>query len=431
MRKARFTTGGQIIPGAFLKSGWIVPGWRMDAPCVILTAVLFFGKTYARHAELVSVFVFFIRDISNRHAESVSAAMQFYRKWCGPHFMPKVNLTGMLPEEIAALLPTGHEKYRGMQIFRWIHERRVLSFEDMTNLPKRFRADIAESHTIGMLNLVDVLASSDGSTHKFLWELEDGNRIESVIIRDEDRVTACISSQSGCRMGCAFCRTGGMKLIRNLAPGEIVDQLIRMRTTLAESGEDITNIVFMGMGEPLDNLDSVLRAVNIINMETALSIGQRKVTISTSGVVPGILTLAREFRRVGLAISLNAPDDDLRSRLMPINRAYPLDMLIDAAREFTKIARRRITFEYILIDGVNDSPDQARRLLSIARSVPSKVNLIAFNEYPGSPFRRSPDKVIENFQRILFDGNVTAFIRRSKGSDILAACGQLASLPRT
>ncbi len=344
--------------------------------------------------------------------------------------MPKANLTGMLPEEITALLPAGREKYRGMQIFRWIHERGAVSFDEMTNLPKRFRTDMAGDYSIGMLKCLEVCASSDGSTHKFLWELEDQNRIESVIIRDEDRVTACISSQSGCRMGCAFCRTGEMKLIRNLAPGEIVDQLIRMRTFLAESSEDITNIVFMGMGEPLDNIDSVLRAVSIINMETALSIGQRKVTISTSGVVPGILRLAREFRRVGLAISLNAPDDDLRSRLMPINRAFPLKTLLDAAREFTHVARRRVTFEYILIHGLNDTPDHARRLLAIARSIPSKVNLIAFNEYPGSPFRRSSDEAVETFQRILFDGNVTAFIRKSKGSDILAACGQLASTPR-
>jgi 23S rRNA (adenine2503-C2)-methyltransferase len=229
-------------------------------------------------------------------------------------------------------------------------------------------------------------------------------------------------------MACRFCRTGGMRFTRNLTPGEIIDQLIRMRRRLSDSGEDITNIVFMGMGEPLENLDAVLKTASIINMETALSISQRKVTVSTCGIVPGILRLAREYRRIGLAISLNAPDDDLRSRLMPINRRYPLAELLDAAREFTALARRRITFEYILIRGVNDSPEHARKLLGIARSIPSKVNLIALNEYEGSPFRRPDDETIDTFQRILFDGNVTAFIRKSKGTDILAACGQLASL---
>jgi 23S rRNA (adenine2503-C2)-methyltransferase len=356
--------------------------------------------------------------------------------------MEHIVLTGLLPEEIAALLPPGREQYRGMQIFRWIHERGALGFDEMTNLPKAFRAEIAGRFGIGVLNPLEIRVSSDGSTDKYLWECADGSRIESVIIRDRgprvcehtggksDRTTACISSQVGCRMACRFCRTGGMRFTRNLTPGEIIDQLIRMRRRLSDSGEDITNIVFMGMGEPLDNLDAVLKTASIINMETALSISQRKVTVSTCGIVPGILRLAREYRRIGLAISLNAPDDDLRSRLMPINRRYPLAELLDAAREFTALARRRITFEYILIRGVNDSPEHARKLLGIARSIPSKVNLIALNEYEGSPFRRPDDETIDTFQRILFDGNVTAFIRKSKGTDILAACGQLASLTR-
>jgi 23S rRNA (adenine2503-C2)-methyltransferase len=370
--------------------------------------------------------------------------------------MDRVVLTGLLPEEIAALLPPGKEHYRGMQIFRWIHERGALLFDEMTNLPKTFRAEIAGRFEIGALTLLEIRTSSDSSTDKYLWECADGCRIESVIIRagspvcsdtpvcalhkpgtpfehtpgclDEGRTTACISSQVGCRMACRFCRTGGMGFTRNLAPGEIVDQLIRMRRRLTDSGEDITNIVFMGMGEPLDNLDAVLKTVRIINMETALSIGRRKVTISTCGIVPGILRLAGEYRRIGLAISLNAPDDDLRSSLMPINRKYPLAAVLDAAREFTARTRRRVTFEYTLIEGVNDSPEHARKLLGIARSIPSKVNLIALNEFDGSPYRRPDDETIETFQRILFEGNVTAFIRKSKGGDILAACGQLASL---
>jgi 23S rRNA (adenine2503-C2)-methyltransferase len=339
----------------------------------------------------------------------------------------KTLLTGMLPEDITGVLPPGKEKYRGMQIFRWIHERGAESFADMSNLPKGFREEIAGSFIIGALKPLEVRKSSDGSTDKYLWELADGNRIESVIIRDEDRVTACISSQAGCKMGCRFCRTGEMGFIRNLTAGEIVDQLIKMRKKLLDSGEDITNIVFMGMGEPLDNPDSVFKTVSIINMETALSIGQRKVTVSTCGVVPGILRLAGEYRKAGLAISLNATTDELRSRLMPINKKYPLRDMLEAAREFVRRTKRRITFEYILMEGVNDSPEDARRLLSLARSVPCKVNLIAYNEYDGSPFKRPSAGRIEAFQRILFEGNVTAILRRSKGGDILAACGQLAA----
>ncbi|MHB9028968.1 MAG: 23S rRNA (adenine(2503)-C(2))-methyltransferase RlmN [Candidatus Latescibacterota bacterium] len=341
--------------------------------------------------------------------------------------MQKTILTGLLPGEIAGLLPRGKENYRGMQIFRWIHERGAESFEEMTNLSKGFREEIAGLFAIGALKPLEIRKSSDGSTDKYVWELADGNRIESVIIRDDDRVTACISSQAGCKMGCHFCRTGEMRFTRNLTAGEIVDQLIRMRRTLQDSGEDITNIVFMGMGEPLDNPEAVLKAVSIINMETALSIGQRKVTLSTCGVVPGMLMLAGEHRKVGLAISLNATTDELRSRLMPINKKYPLRELLDAAREFVRRTKRRVTFEYILMEGVNDSPEDARRLLSIVKSVPSKVNLIAYNEYDGSPFKRPSEVRIEAFQRILFEGNVTAILRRSKGGDILAACGQLAA----
>jgi 23S rRNA (adenine2503-C2)-methyltransferase len=342
-------------------------------------------------------------------------------------YVQNTILTGLLPGEIITLLPPGKEKYRGMQIFRWIHERGAESFEEMTNLPKGFREEIAHLFTIGALKPVEVRKSLDGSTDKYLWELADGNRIESVIIRDEDRVTACISSQAGCRMGCRFCRTGEMRFSRNLTTGEIVDQLIKMRRNLQNSGEDITNIVFMGMGEPLDNPEAVLKAVSIINMETALSIGQRKVTLSTCGVIPGILRLAGECRKVGLAISLNATTDDLRSRLMPVNRKYPLHELLGAAREFFRRTKRRVTFEYILMEGVNDSPEDARRLIAITRSVPSKVNLIAYNEYGGSPFKRPSVMTIEEFQRILIEGNVTAILRRSKGGDILAACGQLAA----
>lgn len=340
--------------------------------------------------------------------------------------MHKLSLTGMLPEEISSLLPKNKEKYRGTQIFRWIHERGAVSFDEMTNLPKSFREEIQGKFTIGAIENIDILKSSDSTTDKYLWRLCDGNRIESVVIRDRNRITACLSSQAGCKMGCSLCCTGEMGFIRNLSAGEIIDQVIRMKHYLNKSGEEISNFVFMGMGEPLDNFDAVSRAIKIMNMEAAIKIGQRKVTVSTCGIIPGIERLSEIYKKVGLAISLNAPDDELRSKLMPINRKYPLKDLLAVAGNYAKVTKRRVTFEYTLIDGVNDSPAQARKLLSIARRVPSKINLIAFNEYRGSRYKRSSDKKIEAFQKILFDGNITAMLRKSKGTDILAACGQLA-----
>ncbi len=341
--------------------------------------------------------------------------------------MKKQTLTGLFPEEISALLPNEKATYRGMQIFRWIHEHGAESFDDMTNLSKSLRGEIGDRFTIGAVEQADVVHSTDGSTSKFLWRLCDNNTIESVIIRDQNRNTACISSQAGCRFGCAFCRTGDMGFKRNLTSGEIVDQLIKMQNHLKSSGEEISNIVFMGMGEPLDNRSEVFRAIKIINMEEALEFSQYKVTVSTCGIAPGIAELARTFRKIGLAVSLNAPDDELRSKLMPCNRVYPLNDLLEAVRDYTKSSGRRATFEYILIDGVNDSPGHARNLLKIAKSVPSKINLIAFNEFGESGFKRPPDRRIETFQKILFDGHVTAMLRKSKGADILAACGQLAT----
>jgi 23S rRNA (adenine2503-C2)-methyltransferase len=339
---------------------------------------------------------------------------------------PKI-LTGLLPEEISALLPQNKKQYRGVQIFRWIHEHCAVSFDEMTNLPKSFRKEIQDQFTIEALKNIDVLTSSDNSTHKYLWELHDGNRIESVIIRDAGRTTACVSTQIGCKMGCSFCRTGKMRFIRNLTTGEIVDQLISMRRHLRTTGKDISNIVFMGMGEPLDNTNEVIKAVKIISMETALMISRRKITVSTSGLIPGIKLFSSELKQVGLAISLNASEDRLRSKLMPVNRRYPLDKLLDAALDYARRLKKRITFEYILIDGINNSPEHAKKLLTIARRIPSKVNLIAFNEFPESPFKRPTDEKNEAFQKILIDGYVTAFLRKSKGTDILAACGQLAS----
>lgn len=336
-------------------------------------------------------------------------------------------LTGLLPGEITEIIPPGKEKYRGMQIFRWINERHARTFDEMTNLPKQFREELAQHFTIESLVQDNHIMSGDGTTDKFTWKLHDGMVIESVIIRDEGRITACISSQVGCARGCGFCRTAGMGFIRNLTAGEIVDQIIQMSIFLRERGEKITNIVYMGMGEPLDNLASVERSIRIFNMEIGMCIAQRKITVSTCGKTPGIRKLTDMFSRIGLAISLNGPNDNIRSVLMPINKRHPIAELIDAARYFTDKTRRRVTFEYILIRDVNDSEEHARALASLCRRVPSKINLIVFNEFDGSPFRRPDEATVDRFQQILYKRNMTAIIRKSKGQDILASCGQLAT----
>ena len=336
-------------------------------------------------------------------------------------------LTGLLPGEIVEIIPPGKENYRGTQIFRWINERFVRTFDEMTNLPKQFREELAQHFMIESLVRDNHITSGDGTTDKFTWKLHDGAVIESVIIREEDRITACISSQVGCARGCAFCRTAGMGFIRNLTAGEIIDQILLMSIFLKERGEKITNIVYMGMGEPLDNLTSVERSIRIFNMETGMGIGQRKITVSTCGHIPGIKKLTDMFSRIGLAISLNAPNNAVRDSLMPVNKKYPVEELMDAARYFTEKTRRRITFEYILIRGVNDSEEHAHALASLCRRVPSKINLIVFNEFEGSPFRRPGDATVERFQQILYKRHMTAIIRKSKGRDILASCGQLAT----
>lgn len=340
--------------------------------------------------------------------------------------MQKPTLTGLIPEEISALLPPGKERYRGMQIFRWIHNTGAEQFDEMTNLARTFRSEIEDMFHIGAVEPADHRVSEDG-TEKYLWRLVDGHTVESVIIHDTPRITACISSQVGCKFGCAFCRTGTMGFLRNLTAGEIIDQLIRMRKSLTARGNDISNVVFMGMGEPLDNFDAIIRAIDIFTRETGLAFGKRKITVSTCGVVPQIRQLAQAFPKVGLAVSLNATTDAVRDRIMPVNRTWPLRELLDSTRDFAHDTGRRVTFEYILMKGINDSAAQAHELMKLLRPIPSKINLIAFNEHPDSPIRRPSDTTIDTFQKILLDNHLTAMLRKSKGTDILAACGQLAS----
>jgi len=342
----------------------------------------------------------------------------------------------------------GQKPYRSKQILNWLYKKSAASFDEMTDLPVNFREDLKKTAYISNLQLLQTQTSSDG-TLKFLFRLEDGESIESVLIpsvRGEDRFTLCISSQVGCAMGCAFCTTGRLGIKRNLAAYEIVDQVIavsRIIKTLHPSfdGEgqksitshkddrEISNIVFMGMGEPLNNFRNVAAALRTIT--ELMGFSKRKIAVSTAGIVPEIYKLAEKAPEVNLAVSLNATTDEIRNKIMPINRRYPLKDLMKACREFPLSPRRRITFEYVLLDGINDSGEDALRLIRLLRGIRSIVNLIPYN--PHSPFQqnaallfRSPsEKKILECQGILHKAVIIAIIRKSMGSDISAACGQL------
>jgi len=316
----------------------------------------------------------------------------------------------------------GFPAYRGRQIHSWLFRRLAASFDDMSDLPKSLRSFLAREATLNHLELVDSLYSEDG-TRKYLFELVDGMTIESVLIPERDHWTLCVSSQVGCAMGCRFCLTGRQGFKRNLSPAEIVDQVIQVRRSM-ESPERLTNIVLMGMGEPLANYENVVRALRILVSETGMNFSHRKITLSTSGLVPEMIRLGKDIT-VNLAVSLNAADNETRNNLMPVNRRYPIEALLDACRAFPLPHRRMITFEYILIDGINDTKEDARRLLKHLSGLRAKVNLIPLNPHHGSPFSSPPLERILAFQEMLLDHHLTAIIRKSKRQDILAACGQL------
>jgi len=337
-----------------------------------------------------------------------------------------VNLMGMTLEEIEEFIQgLGKERYRARQLFRWIYRKGATDFGVMTDLSKSFREELSRIARIGGVREVRRLVSEDRTAAKFLFRLEDGAYVESVLIRDDDRRTVCLSSQVGCPLRCRFCATGQMGFHRNLTAGEIVGQLLHVRRVLWEDGEDLTNVVLMGMGEPLLNYDQVLKAVRLIRHEMGITLGARRITLSTAGVVPGIERLAEEGVPLGLAISLNATDDATRTELMPINRRYPIGVLIRAAKDFARTYKRRITFEYVLIHGVNDSLGDALRLADLLRGIPCKINLIPYNPIPDAPFRRPPMEQVLRFQEVLLSHHYTATLRDSRGRDIQAACGQL------
>jgi 23S rRNA (adenine2503-C2)-methyltransferase len=341
--------------------------------------------------------------------------------------MPKeaVNLKNLSLSELETwVLGLGEKPFRARQLARWMYGKGVWEFSRMTNLAKEFRKKLEASVWISHLEPEKIQTSKDG-TQKLRFALRDGNRIESVLIPERDHVTLCLSTQVGCALGCKFCLTGKKGFIRNLEPAEIIDQVLAARAHLGE-GKKLTNLVLMGMGEPLENFDAVVKALEILRSENGLGFSHRRVTVSTAGIIPKIEALFQRPRFVMLAISLNASTDEGRSRLMPINRKYPLKDLLGLCRRLPLDRREKITFEYVLIQGVNDSEEDARRVVDLLRGIRAKVNLIPFNEYPQSPFRRPEEKAILRFREILMEGNLTALIRQSKGADILAACGQLA-----
>ena len=352
----------------------------------------------------------------------------------------KRNLIGLTrPELTEALATIGAEKYRTGQVWHWMYHRGVTEFEPMSNIAGPMREKMAAHFVIARPKLDKDLQSIDG-TRKWLLEYADGNRVEAVHIPEEERGTLCVSSQVGCTLTCAFCHTGTQKLVRNLTAPEIVAQMLIARDALGEwptpkDNRRISNIVMMGMGEPLFNYEAVAKALKIIMDPEGISLSKRKITLSTSGVVPMMEQCGRELG-VNLAVSLHAVRDDLRSQIVPINRKWPIAELMDACRRYypqsetstTNYAGgRRITFEYVMLKDVNDTDADAHELIRLLKGIPSKVNLIPFNPWPGAPFECSSNNRIRAFRDILYQANLCAPVRATRGQDIMAACGQLKS----
>ncbi|MBE7002927.1 MAG: 23S rRNA (adenine(2503)-C(2))-methyltransferase RlmN [Ruminococcaceae bacterium] len=324
-----------------------------------------------------------------------------------------------LAEITDALREMGESAFRGKQVFSWLY-RGVTDFDEMSNLSKELRAKLAQRFTITVPKVARKQVSKLDGTVKYLWELGDGNCIETVLMSYHHGNTVCISSQVGCRMGCRFCASTIAGRVRNLTPSEMIDQVL---FTQLDSGAEISNIVLMGIGEPMDNLDTVLRFLELVNHPDGLNIGMRHISLSTCGVIPGIERLAKLGLQLTLSVSLHAPDNATRSRIMPVNDAYDVDALFDACHRYFKETGRRISFEYAMIDGVNDSDAQADLLAKKIHGMPGHVNLIPLNDVTESEFK--PSKRVAAFQKRLESHGVTATVRRSLGGDIDASCGQL------
>ena len=330
------------------------------------------------------------------------------------------DIKSMTQQELSAFLKElGEPPFRAKQIFSWLH-RGVTSFEDMTNLSKPLRETLAERCFITAPTVARRQESRLDGTIKYLWELSDGNCIETVLMQYHHGNTVCISSQVGCRMGCAFCASTIAGKVRDLRPSEMLDQVL---FTQLDAGREVSNIVLMGIGEPLDNMDNVLRFLELVNHPDGMHIGMRHISLSTCGVVPGIDALAEKQLQLTLSVSLHAPDSETRSRIMPVNRAYDVELLFDACHRYFEKTGRRISFEYAMIDGVNDNDWQADLIAKKLRGMPGHVNLIPLNDVVESPYK--PSRRVAAFQKRLESHGVTATVRRSLGGDIDASCGQL------
>ena len=333
-----------------------------------------------------------------------------------------MNLKSMtLAEVTAAIKEMGQPAFRGKQVYSWLHKG-VRSYDEMSNLSKDLRAALAENYPINAPEVVRKQESARDGTIKYLWRLADGNCVETVLMRYNYGNTVCISTEVGCRMGCAFCASTIGGLVRKLEPYEMLDEVLFTQT---DSGLPISRIVLMGIGEPLDNFDNVMRFLELVNSPEGMNISMRHISLSTCGLVPKIDELAERKLQISLAISLHGPNDTIRDRIMPVNKAYPIEELLGACRRYFDATSRRIHFEYAMIDGVNDREEDAKELLRRLKGLPAHFNLIPLNHVEESPFKPSSKTAVARFQKILEDGGVTATVRRTLGGDIDASCGQL------
>ncbi|HWN56384.1 MAG TPA: 23S rRNA (adenine(2503)-C(2))-methyltransferase RlmN [Methylomirabilota bacterium] len=338
--------------------------------------------------------------------------------------MSLINLLDLLPAELESLAESlSAPRYRGRQIASWIYAKGAADIAAMSDLPKEFRQRLAEQAEVALPEVERRTPSQDGS-EKLVLRLSDSARIQAVLMPDADRLTLCVSTQVGCGFGCAFCFTGTMGVERNLTAGEIVGQVTAARAGLP-AGSRLTHIVYMGMGEPLANYAATVKSIRILTDPRGLALAPRRITVSTVGLVSGIERLAKENLRVNLAISLHATSNEIRDRIMPVNKGFAIEELLQACRRFPVAFRQRITFEYVLLEGVNDGAEDARRLVRLLKGIRAKINLIPFNDWEGSGFQRPPLQRILGFQAILLEHGIRATVRWSKGEDIGAACGQL------
>jgi len=332
------------------------------------------------------------------------------------------HLRSMTQPELAAVLKElGQPAFRSKQLYSWLHKG-VRSYEEMTNLPQSLRAVLAEHYPLCPPEVVRKQESAKDGTIKYLWRLSDGNCVETVLMRYHYGNTVCISTEVGCRMGCAFCASTLGGLVRRLEPHEMLDQVL---FTQVDSGLPVSHIVLMGIGEPLDNFDNVLRFLELVNSPEGMNISMRHISLSTCGLVPKIDELAGKKLQLTLSVSLHAPSDEIRDRIMPVNKAYPTEELLAACRRYYEATNRRISFEYAMIDGVNDTEAAARLLLKRLKGLPAHMNLIPLNHVEESPLKPSTRQAVQRFQKILEDGGVPATVRRTLGGDIDASCGQL------